>query len=52
MGWARDEFKREVSPERPDASIHLARACLLIALEEEACLELHPELEMELRDRQ
>ena len=48
-GWAQRQFLREVG-RAEDRRINLSRACLLIALEEEAAVEMHPELESELRD--
>ena len=49
VGWSRKQFCREISLDRRDESIYLGKACLLIALEEEAAIEMHPELESELR---
>lgn len=46
--WARLTFKKEVDPSIPDEHIHLAKACLLVALEEEASHlvgSMHPELQ-------
>lgn len=40
----------EVFKDRSDGEINLGRACLLIALEEEAAVEMHPELESALKD--
>ena len=40
----------EVIKDRSDGEINLGRACLLIALEEEAAVEMHPELESALKD--
>ena len=37
--YARDQFQVEVEYRRPDAEINLAKACMLIALEEEAAFE-------------
>ena len=37
--FARDQFHAEVDHRRPDAHINLAKACMLIALEEEAAIE-------------
>jgi hypothetical protein len=45
VGWAGAEFLAETSPSKQDHQINLGRACLLIALEEESAVELHPELE-------
>lgn len=50
VGWAKQEFQKEVGSHKPDAAINLARACLLVALEEEAAIEVHPELEATIRD--
>ncbi|KAL0033580.1 hypothetical protein WJX79_004697 [Trebouxia sp. C0005] len=37
--FAREQFRSEVDHRRPDAHLHLAKACMLIALEEEAAFE-------------
>ncbi|KAL3162279.1 hypothetical protein ABBQ32_009970 [Trebouxia sp. C0010 RCD-2024] len=37
--YARQQFQAEVDPGRPDAQVNLAKACMLISLEEEAALE-------------
>ena len=37
--FAREQFESEVDQGRPDSQISLAKACLLIALEEEAAVE-------------
>ena len=37
--YARTQFQAEVDPQRPDAHVNLAKACMLIALEEEAAIE-------------
>lgn len=50
VGWAQQEFVRETGPHKQDGRINLARACLLIALEEVSSVEMHPELESTLRD--
>ncbi|KAG1681119.1 hypothetical protein FOA52_015561 [Chlamydomonas sp. UWO 241] len=50
VGWAQAQFEREVCAAKADEAINLARACLLIALEEVSALELHPEVESEMRD--
>lgn len=45
--WAKRTFRAEVAAHVPDEHIHLAKACLLLALEEEAAQlvgDLHPEL--------
>ena len=39
--YARDHFLLEVHQDVPDARISLAKACMLIALEEEAALEIN-----------
>jgi hypothetical protein len=39
--YASSEFKREVAWTKPEHHVHLAKACLLIALEEEAARELN-----------
>ncbi|GIL57243.1 hypothetical protein Vafri_12501 [Volvox africanus] len=47
VSWSRSEFRRCVSPELPDSAVHLAKCCLLVALEEEAARSEeapHPEL--------
>lgn len=37
--YARKQFQAEVHAGRPDAQVNLAKACMLIALEEEAAYE-------------
>lgn len=37
--YARKQFEAEVHAGRPDAQVNLAKACMLIALEEEAAFE-------------
>lgn len=37
--FAREQFRSEVDHRRPDAHLNLAKACMLIALEEEAAVE-------------
>ena len=37
-------------PKAGRACLNLGRACLLVALEEEAAIEMHPEVEMEVKD--
>ena len=44
LDWAQQEFRREVAWSKADAQVHLAKACLLIALEEEAAVELNQDL--------
>ncbi|GLI67606.1 hypothetical protein VaNZ11_011851 [Volvox africanus] len=54
VSWSRSEFRRCVSPELPDSAVHLAKCCLLVALEEEAARSEeapHPELEELMRAR-
>lgn len=40
VSWAQQQFLQEVSREKPDSSINLAKVCLLLALEEEAAANL------------
>lgn len=47
--WARNEFATEAK--KPDEMIDLSRACLLIALEDESSIEMHPELLSALSDQ-
>ncbi|KAF5841056.1 hypothetical protein DUNSADRAFT_14614 [Dunaliella salina] len=44
MEWACKEFQREVDIAKPDENISIAKALMLLALEEEAALEVHPEM--------
>ncbi|EFJ46581.1 hypothetical protein VOLCADRAFT_93041 [Volvox carteri f. nagariensis] len=47
LSWCRNEFRRCVDPDLPDSAVHLAKCCLLVALEEEAARSgeaPHPEL--------
>ena len=44
VGWAREEFRRGVAPHIRDECISLARHAMLLALEEEGALAVHPEL--------
>ncbi|DBB00582.1 TPA: hypothetical protein ACH3X3_002277 [Trebouxia sp. C0006] len=37
--FAREQFRGEVDPRRPDAHLNLGKACMLVALEEEAAFE-------------
>lgn len=48
-GWASSQFGSLVSREKPDHQINIAKACLLLALEEEAEFEVHPEMEATVR---
>ncbi|KAL6758288.1 hypothetical protein V8C86DRAFT_2599071 [Haematococcus lacustris] len=41
MPWARGQLKEELAT----SDVSLAKACMLLALEEEACIETHPELQ-------
>lgn len=40
VAWAQQQFLQEVSREKPDSTINLAKVCLLLALEEEAATQL------------
>lgn len=42
QAWASQQFQEQTR--RPDAHIHLAKASLLLALEEESCVDIHPEV--------
>ncbi len=47
VSWAREAFRRCVVPSLADRHVPLGRACMLVALEEEAARQgdsLHPEL--------
>jgi hypothetical protein len=44
LEWAQREFRREVAWSKPDAQVPLAKACLIIALEEAAAAELNQDL--------
>lgn len=39
--WAQQQLRQVVSSGQP---LHLAKACMLIALEEEAAMDVHPEI--------
>lgn len=41
LQWAKQQFELETHSSKPDHTINLAKACLLIALEEEAAIMLH-----------
>ncbi|GAX76036.1 hypothetical protein CEUSTIGMA_g3479.t1 [Chlamydomonas eustigma] len=47
-GWAHHEFIAEVK--KGDCCMDVGRACLLLALEEEAAVEMHPELMSSLKE--
>jgi hypothetical protein len=49
VSWARQQFLQEVSREKPDSSINLAKVCMLLALEEEAAGQLESEPSTSIR---